>query len=387
MKILYFTQLFYPALFGGGEYIFYHWAKELVKKGHDVFVITQNLQDTKSFEVINGIKIFRVGSKVNIAGNLSTGIFSNLSYLLGSYFLGRKILKENKIDVIHSNSYVPVLSAQWCAKQIPHIATIHDVYFTSKKDFWKTWSQQNKTSLLTKFLGPYIENKVVKTNVSLFHTVSKQSKSDIESLGITTPIKIIPNGVDTSLYQVPKKEKKFQAIYVGRLVFYKNIDVVIDAFSTVIKKIPSSQLIIVGDGPMKLKLSEKICKLNLEKNIHLKGNVSDNEKYDLIQESNILLNPSLIEGFGIVVLEGFAAGKPVIVSDSKPLSDLVDDNVDGFILKHDDSDMWAQKIIQLFNNESMAKQMGLSGRLKVHEKYFLPNLVDELVCLYDTIIR
>ena len=47
MQILYFSQLFYPAIFGGGEYIFYHWAKELVKNGHDIFVITQNLRGEK----------------------------------------------------------------------------------------------------------------------------------------------------------------------------------------------------------------------------------------------------------------------------------------------------------------------------------------------------
>lgn len=387
MKILYFTQLFYPAVFGGGEYIFYHWAKELVRKGHDVYVITQSLQGEKSYDIVDGIKIFRVGSKLNLNGTLPVGIYSNISYLLQSYFIGKKIIKENHIDIIHSNTYIPVFSAQWCAKKIPHISTIHDVYYTSKNDFWKTWSSQKKISRLTKFLGPLIEKKIANTNVRLFHTVSNQSKQDIESLGVTKPIKVIPNGINVSLYDDKSTRKKFQAIYVGRLIFYKNIDVIIDAFYIVTKKIPSAQLIIVGNGPMKPILCEKINKLKLQNNVHLIGNISDEQKFKLLQESTVLLNPSLIEGFGIVVLEGFACGLPVLVSDSKPLSDLIENNVDGFILKHNDPDIWAKKITQLFQDESLAKQMGLCGKHKVSAKYSLSSLVDDLILLYKSVLR
>tara|TARA_B110000495_G_C22935582_1_gene547120 strand:- start:29 stop:1204 length:1176 start_codon:yes stop_codon:yes gene_type:complete len=387
MQILYFSQLFYPAIFGGGEYIFYHWAKELVKNGHDIFVITQNLRGEKSFEIFDGIKIFRVGLPVTLSGTLPVGLLSNVSFLLNSYFMGKKIIKENNIEIIHSNTYIPVISAQWCANKtkIPHIATVHDVYYTSKKNFWNTWSDQKQISILTKFLGPLIEKKIAKTNVTLFHTVSNQSKLDLESLDVTKPIMVIPNGIELSSYNVSVKEKEFQAIYVGRLIFYKNIDVLIDAFSLIVKQIPAAQLIIVGDGPMKNALNEKIHKLGLNKNIHLKGNVTDEQKFKLIQESNVLLNPSLIEGFGIVVLEGFASQKPVLVSDSKPLSDLVDDSVDGFIIKHDDVDAWAQKILTIFNDGSLGRKMGSLGRDKVSKKYSISKIVNDLEQLYKSI--
>lgn len=386
MNILYFTQLFYPAVFGGGEYIFYHWAKELTKKGHHVFVVTQNIKGQKSFEIVGGIKIFRVGSKLNLSGTLPMSMTANLSYLLQSYFTGKKIIKQNNIDIIHSNTYIPVISAQWCAKKIPHIATIHDVYHTSKNDFWKTWSKQKQISNLTKFLGPFVEKKIAKTNVTLFHTVSNQSKDDIESLGVTKKITVIPNGIDPTMYDVAAEQKKFQATYVGRLIFYKNIDVIIDAFNIVSKNIPSAKLVIVGDGPMRDQIAEKINKQKLQKNILLVGNVTDEQKFKIIKESTVLLNPSLIEGFGIVVLEGFAAGKPVIVSDSKPLSDLVEDSVDGFVLKHDDANLWAQKITLLFSDELMAKKMGDSGRNKVIENYSISSLVNQLIHLYESVM-
>ncbi len=75
MKILYFTQLFYPSLFGGGENVFFGWARELTKRGHQVYVITQRLENTKSYEECEGIKIFRVGYVTKIIGTLPVGFF------------------------------------------------------------------------------------------------------------------------------------------------------------------------------------------------------------------------------------------------------------------------------------------------------------------------
>jgi glycosyltransferase involved in cell wall biosynthesis len=388
MKLLYFTQLFYPAIFGGGEYIFYQWAKQMVKTGHQVYVITQNLCGKNQRENNDGIEIFRVGAALSVSGTLPTNIVQNISFLLGSYRIGNKIIKEQKIDLIHSNTYMPTISAQWCARKakIPHIATVHDVYYTSKNNFWKGWSLQKHASKLTKFLGPYIEKKIAKTDVTLFHTVSEQSKIDLQSLGVTKKIVVIPNGIDPTPYSGNITKKQLQAIYVGRLVFYKNIDVIIEAFAIIIKKIPTAKLLIVGDGPMKNSISEKIKGMGLENNIQLCGNVTEEQKIKLIQESTMLLNPSLIEGFGIVVLEAFAAGKPVLVSDTKPLSDLVTDSVDGFVLKSDDPQAWASTITNLFNDDSLAEKLGLAGRQKV-KKYTISNLVNDLTAMYESVLK
>jgi hypothetical protein len=56
MNVLYFTQIFYPFIFGGGEYVFFLMARELVKRGHSVSVITQRFKDLETFEVVEGIR-------------------------------------------------------------------------------------------------------------------------------------------------------------------------------------------------------------------------------------------------------------------------------------------------------------------------------------------
>ncbi len=388
MRILYFTQLFYPALFGGGEYIFYQWAIDLVKKGHDVHVITQNLSGTKSYENHKGMQIYRVGSTLNLTDTLPIEIIQNLTFLVESFFKGIQVSRKNKIDVIHSNTYVPVLSAQLCSSllQIPHIATVHDVYRTSQKDFWKTWSDQTGVSKSMGFLGPMMERLVTKMPVSIFHTVSEKSKQDLESLGVSK-ITVIPNGINPDDYQTSGSTKKNQAIFVGRLVFYKNLDMIINAFVKVVEKIPDSKLIIVGNGPQRNHLEKLSENLGLKNNVSFTGNISDAEKVRLISESQVLLNPSLVEGFGIVVLEGFACGKPVIVSDSKPLSDLVDDSIDGYIMSSTDANSWASTIVELFSDDAKCVKMGIQGKKKVSEKYSIFKLSNDIISLYQKIIK
>ena len=387
MKILYFTQLFYPSLFGGGENVFFQWAKELKKRGHDVFVITQRLENTKSFEEYQGIKIFRVGSKPKIVGTLPVGIFSNISFFVSAIIKGIQLARKNKFDLIHSNTYIPVISAQVCSRffGIPHIATVHDVYLKSKENFWKDWSKQQGISNQSKCIGPWIEKKIAKTGVTLFHTVSKTSKSDLEKMNVKKKIVVIPNAIDLAHYKRKEIDTKNQAIFIGRLVFYKNLEILIKAFAQVVKKIPDAKLVIVGDGPSKQSLIDEALSAGLDKNVDFKGTVSDDEKIKLLYESRVLLNPSLVEGFGLVILEAFSCSKPVIVSDTRPLSDLVSDTNDGFVLSASDSNQWANKLVELISNPALCEKMGKAGQKKVVTQYSLEKIIDSVIDLYDTV--
>src|SRR4051812_34772501 len=96
MNVLYFTQLFYPSVFGGGEYLFYLISRALVERGHKVDVITQRLHGTKPVEVFDGINIHRVGSEIRFSGTLPPTIKHNLRFLINAVQKGREIIKANK---------------------------------------------------------------------------------------------------------------------------------------------------------------------------------------------------------------------------------------------------------------------------------------------------
>lgn len=391
MKILYLCQLYPPLLYGGGEYIFYEWAKELVKKGNECFVITQRIEGTKEREVIDGINVIRVGPKITYKGALySIGAFGNFGYFLNSFFKGMKIVKEQKIDIIHSNTFLPAFSGYLISKltKIPHIVTVHDVYLLQQKEFWKKWSSQPEVSFLVSKLGPLIEKLILNMKYSAIHTVSKTSKRDILKVSKKNKVIIVPNGIDLKKYdEIKSKKKKNQFIYIGRHVFYKNLETVIRAMALVANKIPDAKLIVVGDGPMRNKWENLARYLKLENNISFVGRVSHQEKVKLLKESQFLVMPSLIEGFGIVVIEAFACKIPVIASNVMPLPELVKDEENGYLVPPFGIKEWYEKIIKLLENEKLCERMGKKGRKLVEENYTIQKIAEDVLKMYNKVIK
>ena len=200
-------------------------------------------------------------------------------------------------------------------------------------------------------------------------------------------ISVIPNGLDFKNYENQDYQNENYIVFVGRLVFYKNLDVIIQAFKKVVKEIPHAKLIIIGDGPIKNELKQRIFRLRLEKNVILKGRISEYKKIDIISKSTALVNPSDVEGFGMVILEAFACKKPVLVSNIEPLSDLVDDGTDGFLINPKVVDDWASKMIHLLKNPNISKKMGVLGCKKANKNYSLSAQISELEITYESLLN
>lgn len=418
MNLLFFSQLFYPAVYGGGEYLFFLITRELARRGHDVHVITQLLEETERIEILEGIKIHRVGSKFVFTGTLPPTIRHNLGYVLGSTRKAYQIILEykkkgEKFDVIHSNPYVPILCGHFCAKvyNIPHIASLYDVYQSENKKFWKEWMLMDirNAPFYASAFAKIIERIVLKFDVSSFHTISEMSKEDLMKFGVRSEkITIIPPGIEevshvpdlhynkqasvgieaknnegrTTCVESPFIEE-LSAVFIGRLIFYKNIDTVIAAFKRVIEAIPNARLYIVGDGPRKNALQRQAEYSNGR--IIFTGRISESEKYDIIRKSSFGVFPSLFEGFGIVIIESFACGRPVLISDVRPLSDIVKDGYTGFTVSRFDTDDWANKMIYLFRNKAKLQEMGDNAFREFVSNYHLKKIVSELEKLYESV--
>ncbi|NWF86727.1 glycosyltransferase family 4 protein [Candidatus Bathyarchaeota archaeon] len=389
INILYFCQLYPPAIYGGGEYIFFQWAKELVRRGHRVFTVTQRLDGTQDYEIVDGIDVYRVGPSVAYEGILSVNIRDNVGYILEATVKGMLLLSRNYIDLIHSNTYSPIIPGCICSTMFhkPHVVTFHDVYLLGRTKFWKEWTQQPSIPRLTAFLGPIFERfALMLSGNSIIHTVSETSKHDLVSCNVKAPIVVISNAVDMEKFDTPKGDIQNhpQAIYIGRLVFYKNLETVFEAFRQLRRTFPETKLIIVGDGPFREHL-QKLAE-NLNDRIVFTGRVSEEEKLSLLKQSSFLVLPSLVEGFGIVILEAFACQKPALVSNIPPLSEIVEDGVDGFTIPPFESDLWAHKMLHLFMNPQLAHEMGLKGHEKLKRSYTIKRVADKLEEFYKSII-
>ncbi|MHB8545763.1 MAG: glycosyltransferase family 4 protein [Nitrosotalea sp.] len=385
MNVLLLTQ-FFSTTRGGGEYIFSLIADQLAKNGHKVWIITNKITG-EDYPTHANIKIIFVKPNLEYQGGLPPGIIDNLRYSINTMLTGRKIIKNEKIDMMHSNNFAPALAGSVLSSITgrPHITAIHDIFSLCGKNYWNMWGNQANVSKINVILAPFFERLMIKLRYDGIHTVSEATKDDLEKFGAKKPIYVIPNSISTQPKDSNVNSNPFQFIHVGRLVFYKNIETIIKAIGIVKKKEPKIRLAIVGGGPHRKSLEEFTEKLGLEENIEFKGYVTTDEKIKLIAASNALVFPSLCEGFGLVILEAFDQSRPVLVSNIRPMSDIVTHEDNGFILNPHDENQWAEYLLRIIKNPQEASTMGKNGNNLLIKSYNQEIMYDKIMNMYSTI--
>ncbi|MDE1844246.1 MAG: glycosyltransferase family 4 protein [Thaumarchaeota archaeon] len=386
MKILLLTQ-FFSTTKGGGEYVFSLMAKMLADRGNKVWVITNQIKG-ETYSSHKNIKIMFVPPLLEYKGGLPPGFRDNLGYSLSTLRKGISIIKKEKIDIIHSNNFAPALAGSMLSTitSKPHITTVHDVFSLCGKNYWKLWGKQSNISRLNVRLAPYFEKMIVKLRYDAIHTVSDASKDDLLKIGAKKPIYVIPNTIEISVNKI-LEYNPYQFVYVGRLVFYKNLEVIIKAVDIVRRKYPKVKLFIIGDGPHRKNLEELVNQLNLQENVKFTGFVSNDEKLRIISNSQALVFPSLCEGFGLVILEAFSQERPVLVSNIRPMSDIVTHENNGYALDPHDENIWAKHLIKIMENPSEAFTMGKNGNKLLAESYSQESMYLKVTSMYDNVLR
>jgi len=385
MNILLLTQ-FFSTTRGGGEYVFSLIARTLADNGNKIWVITNQI-DGETYLTHQNIKIIFVPPVLEYKGGLPSGFGDNLRYSLNTLRKGISIIKKEKIDMIHSNNFAPALAGSMLSTLTgkSHITTVHDVFSLCGKNYWKLWGKQSNISRLNVSLAPFFEKMIVKLQCSAIHTVSDATKDDLLKIGTKKPIYVIPNTIEIN-HSKALESNPYQFVYVGRLVFYKNIEVILKAIN-IAKKIESKiKLVIVGDGPHRETLEKLAKNLEIESNVEFKGYVSAQAKIELISQSSALVFPSLCEGFGLVILEAFSQERPVFVSNIKPMSDIVTHGKNGYVLDPHDEHVWAEYLIKIVKNPSEASTMGKNGGKLLEESYNQETMYQKVSSMYNEIL-
>ena len=286
------------------------------------------------------------------------------------FFKIRKFLEENKIDILFVAGLLPA-----------PVITILRPFLKLKVVFCEheNLSGRDKKTVFLKRLACKMSDKVV--------VLTKQTLEDyIDKTNISrNKITHIYNYVDDELLQKNMfcdiNSKKI--ISVGRLVEEKGFNIAIDVASKVFKKHPDWQWNIYGDGPDREKLNNKIKNMNLENNFFLKGYASDiTEKY---KEHSIFVLTSHREGFALVLVEAKASALPVVSFNcSSGPSEIVRDDIDGYLVSCYDKDYMSNKICDLIENLELRQRFSdnAKGNIenfskhKILKQWF--NLIEEI---------
>lgn len=217
----------------------------------------------------------------------------------------------------------------------------------------------------------HLIDKLIMKKFDRIFTISQFSKNEIikkykieeEKIFISYPgvnKKYKPQKKDLSLMKKYKLENKIILLYLGGLKPRKNIKFLIKIMKEIKKE--NINLLICGSGLYGYYLKFLAKQWNLEKKIIFTGFIKEKEKVKYYNLADIFLLASKKEGFGMIALEAMACGKPVLVSNTSSLPEVIKDNVTGFLAQPENINDWLEKINLLSKNSELRRKMGKAAR-------------------------
>jgi len=211
-------------------------------------------------------------------------------------------------------------------------------------------------------------------------------------------VHVIPNGVDAQRFdalramdlsefrvQYARPDEKI-IFHVGRLVYEKGADLLVEAAPRVLNRVPAAKFVIAGRGPLLPALRQRVHEMFLADKILLSGFVSDDDRDRLYVAADVCVFPSRYEPFGIVALESMAAGTPVVVSDVGGLGTVVDHDQTGLTSYPENIDSLAWAIIRVLENVVAATQRADQALEVVQERMTWPVIAHQTVACYQNLI-
>ncbi|MGB3385328.1 MAG: glycosyltransferase [Marinomonas sp.] len=244
----------------------------------------------------------------------------------------------NNDDLLFSNNlwnYPAFLAAQLSRKKdIPHIISIRGSLYP--------WSL-GQSNIIKKIAWNFFQKKSLQ-QASLIHVTCSDEYKAVRDLGITSPIAIVPHGINYDDYQnLPKKsnaieylglnQNKKYILFMSRLHKKKGLDLLLELWPELVDKFPDWCLLIVG--PDYSNYTDSISKLAIENdivhNIKTLGMLTGDKKKCVLAASEFFVLPTYTENFGVVIGEALAAGLPVITTTGTPWSEIGSHNCGKYI--------------------------------------------------------
>jgi glycosyltransferase involved in cell wall biosynthesis len=323
LKLLWFAHrdLNHPNA-GGAERTIYEVGKRLSKLGVDVSVVSVNPGSLKDYEIIDGVKTYR------IIGNIRSHIYV------------RRMTKMIDPDVIIDDMAHAV---PWCS---PWFTRKRVIVFFRHLHARSLPGQVNfvlaKVITFLEKMYPIIYRK------NTFVTESHTSIEDLIKLGIKKEnIVKIPPGIDLDFFQPGEKTKYVELLYFGGFRRYKRPEYAIKVYEKLYNEIDNLKLIVVGNGPLLERMKEYVYNKNY--NIEFLGRVDNNKLSNIIRAAWVNLHFSVTEGWGLSIMESSASGTPSVAFNVPGVVDTIKDGYTGFLVS--DINEFRSKIMYIIKNE------------------------------------
>lgn len=286
-------------------------------------------------------------------------------------------ISGNSHDLFHaiSHLFLPAFASIRKAKSlhIPSIVSVHGVL--AQRDPFTNFLQYSY--MLS--LGSYVRDKS-----TIVHCVTKSDADLMINLGCKPEkIVVLPNPVDTEVFQPGYLARSNQIIWAGRFVPEKGLEYLIQAFRLVLNYKKEVRLVLVGDGPEKPKIVALVNSLGLQKNVFFEVPLDSRGIASQLSESALFVLPSVREGFPRILLEAMSCAKPVVAFKIPGIKEIVKNDYNGILVKLRDAKSLAKAILELLEDNDRARHLSSNARETIVEHHTWDKYLAKLDRVYE----
>lgn len=376
MRIGMMADAYKPYVSGITNYIDLN-KRYLEKAGHDVYVFTFSEPN----HVDNEVRVIR-SPGLPLA---DTGFFLSLRYSREA----KKLLQNMDVVHVHHPFLSGRLALHYCRPyQIPIVFTNHTRYDLYAQAYLPKVPGDVSESLLRAYMPSFCEA------VNLVVSPSPGMEKILRQLDVTSPIEIIPNGVDLNRFfkaePLSRAEHGFYEedvllIYTGRLAPEKNLEFLLQAFTGVAQALDHVRLLLVGDGPLKEDLKALAQQLHVSSSVKFTGKILYENMPGYLAMCDAFVTASVTEVHPFSVIEAMAAGLPIMGTYSPGVGDTVEDGVTGF-LSAEDLPAFTAKLTRLCLQNGLRHKMGRAAR-KASNRYAIERTTQMMLEHYERLSR
>lgn len=307
----------------------------------------------------------------------------------------KKLLHCGRYSLLHVHTHAHSGPAVFAAKAagVPVVTTFHNTErapqttltclpgIRTAREVYVRWSI--RYALLNSTVSNGVSAGVVEAATKAARV--PQNRCELFHLGCARPNPVSVERIAEYRRALHVPEETRVVVHVGSFRPYKNHSGLLQVFRKIVDAMPGAVLLLIGDGPLRPTIQERIDHLELGRHVRLLGTRQDATA--LMQLGDVFLYPSLHEGLSIALLEASAVGLPIVASDIPGNRAATDSGVSARLHDVTDTDGMATSVVELLRNPSEGRRLAELGRDIYERGFSIEASVDRLMTLYDRVLQ
>ena len=350
-------------------------SKGLIQLGHEVIVIIYGQDKDESF--LEGSITFHKIKNVKLKG------FSR-------YLTQKKI--ENFLNQLHQNNEIDIVEApdwtgitSYIKPTCPIVIKLHgsDTYFCHIE------------GRKVKHRNRYHEKRALKQANGVIAVSAYTGKLSNQLFELNKDYCVIPNTIDIASFIPEEIKSKDQILYFGTLIRKKGVLEIPSIFNSINERNPDVEFVLVGKDASDIftgslstwKLMEPMFTEKAKEKVKYLGVVNHDEIRRIINASTVCIFPSFAEAFPVSWLEAMAMERPIVASNKGWAHEMIIDEKEGYLVDPKNHEEYANRVIEILQNEELRRDLGRSARAKILETFTIEKVAQQTINYYTKLLQ